>query len=309
MPGVLTYVGRRLLAAIPTLWGVATAVFIMARLLPGDPARVIAGVLATQDQVDRLRRQLGLDQPLPVQYADYLGRLARLDLGTSAHFGGPVTAEIGSRLPYTVELALAAVAIATVLGLLAGIAAALRRNSVVDLAISAVSVLGISMPTYWLGLMLIVVFAIQLRLLPAAGADGPSSIVLPAITLGLLSVGIVARMTRSSLLEVLAQDYVRTARAKGVRPWRVVLVHGLRNALLPVLTSIGLQLGALMGGAVLTESVFGWPGVGRLLLDSIFSRDYPMVQGLVLLFAVTYIVINLLVDLLYLVVDPRVRYD
>jgi len=172
-----------------------------------------------------------------------------------------------------------------------------------------VSVLGISMPTYWLGLMLIVVFAIQLRLLPAAGADEPSSIVLPAITLGLLSMGIVARMTRSSLLEVLAQDYVRTARAKGVAPWRVVLVHGLRNALLPVLTSIGLQLGALMGGAVLTESVFGWPGVGRLLLDSIFSRDYPMVQGLVLLFAVTYIVINLLVDLLYLVVDPRVRFE
>jgi peptide/nickel transport system permease protein/oligopeptide transport system permease protein len=306
---VLTYVGRRLLAAIPTLWGVATAAFIMARLLPGDPARVIAGVLATEDQVDHLRLQLGLDQPLPVQYLEYLGSLARLDLGTSAHFGTPVTGEIASRLPYTAELAVAALAMAVVLGVLGGVVAALRRNTVVDLAISAVSVLGISMPTYWLGLMLIVVFAVQLRLLPAAGADSPAGIVLPAITLGLLSVGLIARMTRSSLLEVLAQDYVRTARAKGVPPARVVLSHALRNALVPILTAIGLQLGALLGGAVLTESVFGWPGVGRLLLDSIFSRDYPMVQGLVLLFAVTYIVVNLLVDLLYAVVDPRVRYD
>ena len=306
---MLTYVGRRLLAAIPTLWGVATAVFVMARLLPGDPARVIAGVLASQDQVDHLRHQLGLDQPLPVQYVDYLGSLARLDLGTSAHFGGPVSGEIASRLPYTAELALTALAIAVVLGVLGGVAAALRRNTLIDLAVSAVSVLGISMPTYWLGLMLIVVFAIQLRLLPAAGADSPGSVVLPAFTLGLLSVGLIARMTRSSLLEVLAQDYVRTARAKGVSPAQVVFAHALRNALVPIVTAVGLQLGALMGGAVLTESVFGWPGVGRLLLDSIFSRDYPMVQGLVLLFAFTYIVINLLVDLLYVVVDPRVRYD
>jgi ABC-type dipeptide/oligopeptide/nickel transport system permease component len=165
------------------------------------------------------------------------------------------------------------------------------------------------MPAYWLGLMLIVVFAVQLRVLPVAGADSPAGIVLPAVTLALLSVGLIARMTRSSLLEVLGQDYVRTARAKGARPARVVLVHALRNALVPILTALGLQLGALMGGAVLTESVFGWPGVGRLLLDSIFFRDYPMVQGLVLLFAVTYIVINLLVDLLYLYVDPRVRFD
>jgi len=307
-PGVLTYVGRRLLAAIPTLWGVATAVFIMARLLPGDPARVIAGINASQDQVDHLRRQLGLDQPLPVQYLDFLGGLVRLDLGTSAHFGDPVLAEIGSRLPYTVELALAALVVAVVLGMLGGVVAALRRNTVVDVVISTVSVLGISMPTYWLGLMLIVLFAIQFRLLPAAGADSPESVVLPAVTLGLLSVGLIARMTRSSLLEVLGQDYVRTARAKGVSPARVVVAHGLRNALVPILTAIGLQLGSLMGGAVVTESVFGWPGVGRLLLDSIFSRDYPMVQGLVLLFAVTYIAVNLLVDLLYVVVDPRVRY-
>ncbi|HXM59182.1 MAG TPA: ABC transporter permease [Candidatus Dormibacteraeota bacterium] len=306
---MLTYVLRRLLAAVPTLWGVATAVFIMARLLPGDPARVIAGLLATPEQVEALRRELGLDQPLPVQYLDYLGRLLHFDLGTSAHFGTPVTAEIGSRLPYTIELALVAAVVASVLGVLAGVAAALRRNSPLDLAVSAVSVLGISMPAYWLGLMLIAVFAVQLRVLPAAGADSPAGVVLPAVTLALLSVGLVARMTRSSLLEVLGQDYVRTARAKGAAPWRVVMLHALRNALVPILTAMGLQLGALMGGAVLTESVFGWPGVGRLLLDSIFFRDYPMVQGLVLLFAVTYIAINLVVDLLYLAADPRVRYD
>lgn len=305
---MLTYVARRLLAAIPTLWGVATAAFIMARLLPGDPARVIAGIQASQEQVDLLRHQLGLDQPLPVQYAIYLSSLLHLDLGTSAHFGDAVTVEIASRVPYTFALALTAAVIASVLGALAGVAAALRRNTAVDLLVSTVSVLGISMPTYWLGLMLIVVFAIQLRLLPVAGADGPASIVLPAVTLALISIGLVARMTRSALLEVLAQDHVRTARAKGVPAWRVVTAHALRNALVPVITALGLQVGALMGGAVLTESVFGWPGVGRLLLDSIFFRDYPMVQGLVLLFAVTYVVVNLLVDLLYLWADPRVRY-
>jgi ABC-type dipeptide/oligopeptide/nickel transport system permease component len=304
---LLTYVGRRLAAAVPTLWGVATAVFIMARLLPGDPARVIAGLEATPDQVANLRRELGLDQPVLVQYGQYLGRLVRLDLGTSAHLGGPVTVEIGSRLPYTIELALAAAAIATVVGVLAGTCAAVRRNTPVDVFVSAFSVLGISMPAYWLGLMLIVLFSVRLRLLPVAGADSPASLVLPALTLSLLSVGLIARMTRSSLLEVLAQDYVRTARAKGVPAHRVVLVHALRNALMPILTALGLQLGALLGGAVLTESVFGWPGLGRLLLDSIFTRDYAMLQGLVLLFAVTYVLVNLAVDLLYVAIDPRVR--
>jgi len=306
---VLTYVVRRLLIAIPTLWGVATGVFIMARLLPGDPARVIAGVLATPEQVEHVRHQLGLDQPLYVQYLDFMGQLLHLNLGTSAHFGSPVAAEIASRIPYTVALAVTAIAIAVVVGVLAGVGAAIRRNTPLDLAISALSVFGISMPVYWLGLMLIVIFAIQLHWLPAAGADSPSSIILPAFTLAVFSVGLIARITRGSMLEVLNQDYIRTARAKGA-PFRlVVFKHALRNALLPIITTIGLQFGSLLGGAVLTESVFSWPGVGRLLLDSIFFRDYPMVQGLVLLFAVTYIVINLLTDLLYAYVDPRIRYD
>lgn len=305
---MITYVARRVLASVPTLWGVATVVFVMARLLPGDPARVIAGVLASPEDVEHIRRQMGLDQPLLVQYGYFMGSLLRLDLGNSAHTNAPVVEEIGSRLPYTVELAVLALAIAITVGLLAGVAAAVRRNTMLDLVISSFSVFGVSMPVYWLGLMMIIVFAIYLHVLPAAGADEPTSIVMPAVTLALFSLALIARMTRSSMLEVLGQDYVRTARAKGA-PFRLVVFrHALRNALLPIMTVVGLQFGALLGGAVVTETVFAWPGVGRLLIDSIFFRDYPVVQGLVLMFGTTFIVINLLVDLLYAYVDPRIHY-
>ena len=305
---MITYVARRVLASVPTLWGVATVVFVMARLLPGDPARVIAGVLASPEDVEHIRRQMGLDQPLLVQYGYFMGSLLRLDLGTSAHTNAPVVEEIGSRLPYTVELAVLALAIAITVGLLAGVAAAVRRNTMLDLVISSFSVFGVSMPVYWLGLMMIIVFAIYLHVLPAAGADEPTSIVMPAVTLALFSLALIARMTRSSMLEVLGQDYVRTARAKGAPFRSVVFRHALRNALLPIMTVVGLQFGALLGGAVVTETVFAWPGVGRLLIDSIFFRDYPVVQGLVLMFGTTFIVINLLVDLLYAYVDPRIHY-
>lgn len=306
---MITYITRRVLIGIPTLWGVATVVFFMARLLPGDPARVIAGVLASPQDVERIRQQMGLDQPVWVQYLDFMGSLVRLNLGTSAHTNAPVVEEIGSRIPYTVELALVALVIAVTAGILAGIVAAIRRNTVLDLVISGMSVFGVSMPVYWLGLMMIIVFAIELHVFPAAGADQPTSIVLPAVTLALFSVGLIARMTRSSMLEVLDQDYIRTAHAKGVPFRRVVFRHALRNAFLPVLTVIGLQFGALLGGAVVTETVFAWPGVGRLLVDSIFFRDYPVVQGLVLMFGTTFVVINLLVDILYAYVDPRIRYS
>jgi ABC-type dipeptide/oligopeptide/nickel transport system permease component len=280
----------------------------MARLLPGDPARVIAGVLASPEDVEHVRKSMGLDQPLLIQYGYFLSSLIRLNLGTSAHTGGPVIEEIGSRLPYTVELALVALAIALTIGLLAGVAAAVRRNTVLDLLISSFSVFGVSMPVYWLGLMMIILFAINLHLLPAAGADEPTSIIMPAITLALFSLALIARMTRSSMLEVLGQDFVRTARAKGAPFRSVVFRHALRNALLPIMTVVGLQFGALLGGAVVTETVFAWPGVGRLLIDSIFFRDYPVVQGLVLMFGTTFVVINLLVDLLYAYVDPRIHY-
>ncbi len=305
---MITYVARRALVGIPTLWGVATVVFIMARLLPGDPARVIAGLLASPEDVERIRQQLGLDKPLAEQYLTFLGSLLRLDLGKSAHTGAPVVEEIASRLPYTVELAVVALAIAITAGVLAGIVAAIRRNTPLDLLMSGLSVFGVSMPVYWLGLMMIILFAIDLHLFPAAGADEPTSIVMPALTLALFSIGLIARMTRSSMLEVLGQDYVRTARAKGAPFRSVIFRHALRNALLPVITVIGLQFGALLGGAVVTETVFAWPGIGRLLVDSIFFRDYPVVQGLVLMFGTTFVVINLLVDLLYAYVDPRIHY-
>jgi peptide/nickel transport system permease protein/oligopeptide transport system permease protein len=305
---VITYVARRVLASVPTLWGVATVVFVMARLLPGDPARVIAGVLASPEDVERIRQSMGLDKPLLVQYGTFLGSLLRLNLGVSAHTNAPVVEEIGSRLPYTIELAVVALVLAVTVGLLAGVAAAIRRNTVLDLLISSFSVFGVSMPVYWLGLMMIIVFAIDFHLLPAAGADDPASILMPAVTLALFSLGLIARMTRSSMLEVLGQDYVRTARAKGAPFRSVVFRHALRNALLPIMTVIGLQFGALLGGAVVTETVFAWPGVGRLLIDSIFFRDYPVVQGLVLMFGTTFVVINLLVDLLYAYVDPRIHY-
>jgi len=305
---VITYVARRVVASVPTLWGVATVVFVMARLLPGDPARVIAGVLASPEDVERIRQQMGLDQPLWVQYGNFLGSLLRLNLGTSAHTNAPVIEEIGSRLPYTIELAVVALVLAVTVGVLAGVAAAIRRNTMLDLLISSFSVFGVSMPVYWLGLMMIILFAIDLHLLPAAGADEPTSILMPAVTLALFSLGLIARMTRSSMLEVLGQDYVRTARAKGAPLRSVVFRHALRNALLPIMTVIGLQFGALLGGAVVTETVFAWPGVGRLLIDSIFFRDYPVVQGLVLMFGTTFVVINLVVALLYAYVDPRIHY-
>jgi peptide/nickel transport system permease protein len=306
---VLTYVARRVLVAVPTIFGVATVIFLLVRLLPGDPARTIAGVLASQADVERIRHQFGLDQPLYVQYVTYIVHLLTGDLGISTRTGSPVREEILTRLPYTLELAAISTVISVFLGVTLGVIAATRRGSPLDLLISALAVFGLSMPVYWLGLMLIILFSIQLHVFPAAGAQDPLGFVLPSITLAMFSLALVARQARSAMLEVLGQDYVRTARAKGA-PMRTVLVkHALRNALLPVMTVIGLQFGALIGGAVLTETVFSWPGVGRLLVDSIFSRDYPVVQGVVLMLAFGFIFVNLVVDLLYAYVDPRIRYS
>jgi len=283
-------------------------VFLMLRMLPGDPARVIAGVLASEADVEMIRRQLGLDQPILTQYATFLGRLIHLDLGQSARTSQPVLNEVMARLPYTFELALVAITIAVVTGVIAGVVAATHHNSRLDYLVSAISLFGVSMPVYWLGLMLIVVFSITLKWFPAAGADQPISFVLPGFTLAGFVVGLITRMTRSSMLEVLRQDYVQTARAKGLSERVVVYVHALRNALLPVITVVGLQFGTLLGGAVLTETVFGWPGMGQLLVDSIFARDYPMVQGITLTFSTLFILVNLVVDLLYAYVDPRIHY-
>jgi peptide/nickel transport system permease protein len=301
---------RRLAASVITLLGVAFIVVALVRALPGDPARTIAGLLASQQEVERIRQLLGLDKPLAVQYWTFLDNLARGNMGVSARTGNPVISEIWARLPFTVELAFTATAIGAVVGILLGVAAATRRATWVDHLLSSLAVVGVSMPVYWLGLLLIVVFAVNLKWLPAAGAENLSSLVLPSVTLGLFSVALVSRMTRANMLDVMGQDYVRTARAKGLADKIVIYKHALRNAFIPVLTVIGLQFGTLLGGTVLTETVFGWPGIGRLLVDSIFARDFPVIQGVVFTFAVMFVLVNIVTDLLYTVVDPRIRlYD
>jgi peptide/nickel transport system permease protein/oligopeptide transport system permease protein len=298
-----------MIAGAITLLVISSIIFLMIRLLPGDPARVIAGEMATEQDVALLRTRLNLDKPLTVQYGIFLGDLLHGNLGTSARTQLPVLEEVLARLPRTIRLATVSMLIATLLGVPAGLAAAFRRYSVFDLLVSFGTLCGVSMPVYWLGLMLIVLFAVKLGWLPAAGADSLTSVILPGVTLALYSIGLITRMTRASTLDVLCQDYIRTARAKGLPGRALVYRHVLKNVLIPVITTVGLQFGALLGGAVLTESVFAWPGMGLLLVDSIFSRDYPMIQGIVLVFSALVITMNLLVDVLYGYIDPRIRFS
>ncbi|MBI4277608.1 MAG: ABC transporter permease [Armatimonadetes bacterium] len=303
------YILRRLWATLPTLLGVTLIIFFAIRLLPGDPARLVAGLLASPEEVERIRRTLGLDRPAVVQYFDFLLNLLRGDLGTSTVTRAPVLAEILQRMSFTAGLATASVTLAVLLGLTAGIISAVRHYSSLDYAVMAMALFGISIPVFWLGLMLMLLFAVKLHWVPAGGYSGPASLVLPAVTLAAFSQAIIARMTRSSMLESLRQDYVRTARAKGLPQRTVVVRHALKNAMIPVITVVGLQFGTLLGGAVLTETTFAWPGIGRLLVNAISSRDYPMIQGIVILFAVTFTLVNLAVDLLYGYVDPRIRLE
>jgi peptide/nickel transport system permease protein len=281
--------------------------FLLLHLAPGDPAELMLGENATPEQVAQLRTRLGLDRPWPEQYARYLGRLVRGDLGQSLLAQRPVLDYVLERMPATGQLALAAVLIAIVAGIPAGLLAAVRRESTLDYSIRGLSLLAQSMPGMWLGLMLITVFAVWLRLLPSIGAGTPRHLVLPAITLASYIIGLVVRLTRSSVLDVMFEDYVRVARAKGLAEWSVLGRHVLRNAVVPVVTVLGLQLGALLGGAVVTETVFAWPGLGSLVVQAISQRDYPVVQAVVLLSAVTFVVINLLVDGLNFWLNPRLR--
>jgi ABC-type dipeptide/oligopeptide/nickel transport system permease component len=297
-----------LLLSLITLFGVSVLIFLMLRVLPGDPARVLAGLNASEEQVAQIRSQLGLDDSLLAQYWHFISGVLTGDLGQSARTSRPVTTEIVARLPATLILAVTATVIGSVVGVTAGVLAAVRRNTLLDHVVSGVAMMGVSMPVYWLGLLLILLFAVKLGWLPAAGSGDPLSIVLPAVTLAAFSTALVSRMTRASMLEVLGQDFMRTAEAKGAPPLTVIVKHGLRNAFIPVLTVISLQFGALLGGAVLTETVFGWPGIGRLLVDSIGARDFAVVQGLVLVYATLFILVNVIVDVLYVVVDPRIRY-
>jgi ABC-type dipeptide/oligopeptide/nickel transport system permease component len=302
------YLQGRLVALLPVLIGVSVAVFLMLHLTPGDPARMVAGMDATPDQVERVRHLLELDQPLYRQYFQYLGRLLRGDLGRSLITHDRVIDDLWPRYQATVELTVAAMAVSVGAGLVIGIASAVRQYGVLDNVLSVVALAGISIPAYWLGLMLIVVFSLRLRWFPVAGMGGLGHLVLPAVTLGTFAMAIVSRMTRASMLEVLGQDYIQTVRAKGVGEGPLLLRHALRNALIPILTVVGLQVGQLLGGAVLTESVFAWPGIGRFMVDAIQARDFPIVQGGVLLTALTFVLVNLVVDLLYGAVDPRIKY-
>ena len=306
---MLQYVIKRLLSIIPVLIGISLLLFFMLRMLPGDPAQVLAGQMATPEEVDLIRHQLGLDRPVHVQYAFFLGRLARFDLGRSARTQNPVTEEIWARLPNTMLLAVVAITLACLFGIPAGIISAVRPYTWIDYVVTSTAIFGISMPVFWLGLMLVVVFAVWLQWLPAGGTGTWRHVILPSFTLAAFVVAFIARMTRSSMIEVLSQDYTTTARSKGLKEQVVVIKHALKNALIPIITVVGLQFGMLLGGAVLTETVFAWPGVGRLIVDSILARDYPVIQGAILVFGLLYILVNLVVDLLYAYVDPRIRYD
>ena len=303
------YVLKRVVLALPVLVGVSVVVFVAIRLIPGDPAQLMAGQAATQEVVQQIRQSLGLDQPLPVQYLYFLRNVVRGDLGRSLFNGAPVVEELAQRFPRTVRLALASMAVASLIGIPAGILAATRRSTWVDTAVMLVALAGVSVPVFWLGLNLILLFSVRLQWLPSFGYETWRHLVLPSLTLGAASAAIVARMTRSAMLEVLGQDYVRTARAKGLAERVVVSRHALRNALIPVVTVLGLQLGTLLSGAVLTETVFAWPGIGRLLVEAVLARDYPIIQGATLLIAATFVVLNVAVDVLYGLLDPRIRYE
>ncbi|HSB67731.1 MAG TPA: ABC transporter permease [Candidatus Methylomirabilis sp.] len=334
---MLSHLVRRLLAVIPTLMGVAVVVFALIRLIPGDPAEVLLGGFATPERVAAVRRDLGLDRPLPVQFGVWAKELATGNLGRSIMSQAPVTQEIWSRFPATLELTLLSTCFALAVGISLGVVSATAHNTRLDLLLTVVSVLGMSMPIFWLGLMLLYVLGVWLMLLPISGrldlaislpritglvlvdsliqgnwaalADGLKHLVLPAFTLSVIPIATVARMTRTSMVEVLRQDYISVARAKGLIERVVLGRHALKNALIPVITVAGTRFGMQLAGAVLVEVVYGWPGVGRLIFDAIQKRDYPIIQGAILFIACMFVLINLLTDLLYAVVDPRIRLE
>jgi peptide/nickel transport system permease protein len=305
---VLIFVARRVLAVVPVLFGVTLAVFSMLFLVPGDPVKMMLAEFVTNpDQIAQMRAQLHLDEPIFQQYGRFVGNAVRGDLGTSIRSRRPVATEIAENVGSTAQLALASMAVAIGLGIPLGLVAALGRNSWLDVAAMVVALLGVAMPSFWLGLLLIFGFSLHLGWFPATGGGDLHHLVLPAVTLGMIAAAIIARLTRSSMLEVLGQDYVRTARAKGLAWWGVVVRHGLKNALIPIVTIFGLQFGNLLAGAVIVETVFSRPGLGRLVVGGILAKDFPLVQGAVLFVAVAYVLINVLVDVAYAFVDPRIR--
>jgi peptide/nickel transport system permease protein len=334
---MISYTLRRLLMLLPVLIGMSLIVFFIIRLIPGDPTKLILGQRATQEAAERLTRQLGLDQPWYIQYFSYIKGIFTGDLGTSLRTGDPIINEIWPFFIATMELSLVAMIIAIIIGMNAGIISAWFQNSWFDYTAMMIALIGISMPIFWLGLMEQWLFSIELRWLPSTGRENVRDpvtaithfylidtliqgnldqfkvtlkhLILPAFALGTISMAIIARITRSSMLEVMRSDYIRTARAKGMHMFWVVYKHGLKNAFIPVLTVIGLQIGLLLGGAVLTETIFGWPGIGRYIYEAINFRDYPVIQTGILVVATFFVLINLIVDLLYAAVDPRIKYN
>ena len=305
---MLIYLARRVLAVVPVLFGVTLAVFSMLFLVPGDPIKMmLAEFVTSPDQIAQMRAQLHLDEPLPQQYGRFVANALRGDLGTSIRSRRPVATEIAENVASTAQLALASMAVAIAIGVPLGLLAALFRNTWVDVGSMVVALLGVSMPSFWLGLLMIFVFSLHLAWFPATGGGDLLHLVLPSLTLGTIASAIIARLTRSSMLEVLGQDYVRTARAKGLAWWGVVVRHALKNALIPIITIFGLQFGNLLAGAVIVETVFSRPGLGRLIVGGILAKDFPLVQGTVLFVAASYVMINVLVDVAYAFVDPRIR--
>lgn len=316
--GLPAYALRRLLLAVPVLFGVSVLVFAVLHLAPGDPAAIMLGAQATKEDVERLHRDLGLDQPLVIQYVRWIGHVLQGDLGRSIPLGRAVLPEVLLRFKATLVLTAGALLIAILLGLAAGIVSAVKQYTWLDRISMGVAVTGVSLPVFWTGIMLILLFALQLRWFPSSGMSSPYGsgvadvlwhLVLPAVTLGTASAAALARLTRSSVLEIIRQDYVRSARAKGLAERAVIARHVLKNAINPIITVLGLQVGFLLGGAILTETVFSWPGLGSMMVRAIQARDYPLVQGGVLLIATSFVLVNLVVDLLYAVFDPRIRYD
>lgn len=330
------YTGRRILGLIPVLIGISLMVFMFLHLIPGNPATVMLGERASPERIAELASKLGLDKPLPEQYVRFVGNLLQGDLGSSIFNLLPVREQLATRWPATFELAIAAMLVAIVIGIPLGILAAVRKNSIWDNSSTILSLIGVSMPVFWLGLLLIYLFAVNLQWLPPSGRIGVdagntfktitgffvldsliqrahfgevlSHLILPALTLGTIPLAILTRITRSAMLEVLSQDYVRTARAKGLAERVVIWQHALKNALLPVVTIIGLQFGTLLGGAILTETIFSWPGIGSWIYEGILNRDYPVVQGGVIFVALVFVIVNLIVDLSYALLDPRIQY-
>jgi ABC-type dipeptide/oligopeptide/nickel transport system permease component len=333
---MIRYIGHRAIALIPILLGVSAAAFLLIHLLPGDPATVFLGEHATPESIARVQHEFGLDRPLPVQYGVYLWHAIRGDFGDSLETHRQVIVEFWPRFPATIELSLGAITVALLVGIPIGLLSATKPNSIFDRLGMAVALAGVSLPVFWLGLMLVYIFSVYFHALPTSGQIGidysllaithidvldglltgnlPAAwdalrhLILPSITLASYSTAIIARMTRASMKDALHQDYIRTARAKGMAGWGVIIGHGLRNALLPVITVIGLQVGSLLTGAILTETIFSWPGVGRFMYDSILFRDYPVILAGILLFSLVFVLVNLCVDVLYAFLDPRIRY-